>query len=191
MLKDLLQSLQQGAAMSKARLAESQSVLSDAAASANYASSMEMPAPVGQAESGRKGGRVTSQSMPAGKLGAFLKAIAEQESGGNYNAVNSGSGAMGKYQIMPSNIQGSGGWDQEILGRNISTQAFLNNPRLQERIARGKLTNYFRQFGAGGAAKAWYAGPDDAYTNSNASQYGGPSINDYAAQVLAKMKRYM
>lgn len=180
MLKDLIQTLQQGTEQIQGRMASSQS------ATAQY-----FPSPVGTAPSsnGGRGGRVGKQGYPAGTLGQFLKAIAEQESGGSYSAVNSGSGALGKYQIMPSNISGAGGWDQEVLGRNISPQQFLNNPRLQEKIARGKLTSYFKNWGARGAAKAWYAGPDDWNTNSNASQYGGPSINDYAAQVLARMRK--
>src|SRR4249920_908201 len=44
----------------------------------------------------------------------FMSAISKQESGGNYNALNKMSGAMGKYQIMPSNILGTKrGWDWE------------------------------------------------------------------------------
>lgn len=178
MLKDLIQSLQQGTNQIKARLMEGQEV------AGYYGAASVMP------PSNKSGGRpVGKQGLPAGKLGSFLKAIAEQESGGNYGAVNSGSGALGKYQIMPGNISGDGGWDKEVLGRNISTQQFLSNPRLQEKIARGKLTEYFNNWGPAGAAKAWYAGPGNWDTNSDASQSGGPSINDYAAQVLSKMRK--
>lgn len=38
----------------------------------------------------------------SGGVPAELEAIAQCESGGDYNAVNSSSGAYGKYQIMPS-----------------------------------------------------------------------------------------
>jgi hypothetical protein len=40
-----------------------------------------------------------------GDFGAFVNAIAGKESGGSYSARNPHSGAMGKYQIMPSNIE--------------------------------------------------------------------------------------
>lgn len=128
------------------------------------------------------------------RLDAFLQAISTQESGGNYGAVGvptrSGT-AYGKYQILDSNIEGPSGWDMEALGRNIDINEFLNSPELQEKIAQAKLANYFRQYGAAGAAKAWYAGPGNAYTNSNSPQYGGPSINGYANSVLAHMRDFL
>ena len=36
-------------------------------------------------------------------LDSFMRALAGQESGGSYEAVNRDSGAYGKYQIMPAN----------------------------------------------------------------------------------------
>ncbi len=136
------------------------------------------------------------QSMgpqPVGELGAFLKAISAQESGGDYGAVGVPTKygtALGKYQVLDANIQRPEGWDQEALGREIDTEAFLASPALQEAIARTKLTQYFKNYGPEGAAKAWYAGPGNANSSSDAPQYGGPSINDYASSVLANMARY-
>lgn len=123
-------------------------------------------------------------------LNALMQAIREQESGGDY-AVQNGIGAMGAYQIMPGNISGDAGWDMEALGHNITGQEFLNNPSLQNEIARFKLRDYFKKYGAGGAAKAWYAGPGNASLDSNSPQYGGPSVNAYAESVLALMRKYM
>ena len=62
---------------------------------------------------------------------SFMGAISAKESGNNYGARNRDSGAMGKYQIMPANIQGNRGWDYEALGRNISTSQFMASPHLQ------------------------------------------------------------
>jgi len=123
-------------------------------------------------------------------LNALMQAIREQESSNTYEVQN-GIGAMGAYQIMPSNIEGDAGWDMEALGRNISGQEFLNSPALQDDIARYKLRQYFKQYGAGGAAKAWYAGPGNAMLDSNSPQYGGPSVNTYADSVLALMRKYL
>lgn len=123
-------------------------------------------------------------------LNALMQAIREQESSNTYEVQN-GIGAMGAYQIMPSNIEGDGGWDMEALGHNITGQEFLNSPTLQNDIARFKLREYFKQYGAGGAAKAWYAGPGNATLDSNAPQYGGPSVNTYADSVLALMRKYL
>lgn len=135
------------------------------------------------------GGGLSSGDSP--RLDAFYKAIIGQESGGNYHARNSGSGAAGAYQIMPGNFVGPGGWDKETIGRNVSLKAFLNHPKIQDNIAEGMLAKYFKQYGPAGAAKAWYAGPGNADTNSDAPQYGGPSINDYAAAVIDRMRTYL
>lgn len=187
MLKDLLASLKQGTEQIESRMAANSEALGSYTASQIMSSSA---APTG-GPGAKRGGRVGDMSMPAGKLGSFLKAVAAQESGGNYGAVGVPTKygtAYGKYQILDSNINGPGGWDKEVLGKNVSVQKFLNTPRLQEKIARGKLTQYYNRYGPEGAAKSWYAGEGNARTNSDSSQYGGPSINDYAAQVLEKMR---
>ncbi len=131
-----------------------------------------------------------NELAPNNGLDALMHAIREQESGGDYQVQN-GIGAMGAYQVMPSNIEGPAGWDMEALGRNITGQEFLSNPDLQNSIARFKLRDYFKKYGAGGAAKAWYAGPGNADLSSNSPQYGGPSVNGYADSVLALMRKYL
>jgi hypothetical protein len=131
---------------------------------------------------------------PTGGFGKFMAAISKQESGGNYNAINSSSGAMGKYQIMPSNILGTRkGWDWEVLGRDINTAEFINNPQLQEQIASAKLQGYYNKYGPAGAAIAWYAGPGAAqnYARSGRASTGSqgafPSISGYMQSVLKRM----
>ena len=80
-----------------------------------------------------------------GDLGRLMAAIRKQESGGNYAARNTMSGASGAYQIMPFNINGSGGWDMEALGRNISMQEFMGSRSLQDQIAQYKLGQYLKK----------------------------------------------
>lgn len=123
----------------------------------------------------------------------FLKAISGQESGGNYGIRNKDSGAMGKYQIMPANISGKGGWDYEALHRDITTSQFMASPELQEQIAQYKLKSYYDKYGAAGAAVAWYAGPgavkgyNQHSGGSSRNQGNYPSINAYANAILKKM----
>jgi len=149
-------------------------------------------APQQQSAGGSSGTASTGRS--GGSLDSFLKAISGQESGGNYNARNKDSGAMGKYQIMPSNISGNRGWDYEALGRNISTSQFMGSPELQEQIAQYKLTQYYNKYGAAGAAVAWYAGPGavagylknpSKYTNPQGAY---PSIANYVNSVLGRQR---
>ena len=106
---------------------------------------------------------------------SFMRAIASQESGGNYRAVNRSSGALGKYQIMPANV---GPWSQKALGRRITPQQFLNNPTYQEQIAQYMLRNYYQKYGARGAAEAWYGGP---------GSIGKGYVRGYSNSILRKM----
>ena len=114
---------------------------------------------------------------------AFLAAIIGQESGGNYRAVNKDSGALGYAQVMPANVAA---WSKEILGYSVTPTQFLNSPALQRAIVEGKLRKYYNQYGAAGAASAWYSGDPKAY-NSTRSQGNYPSIKQYVDQVLARM----
>jgi hypothetical protein len=121
----------------------------------------------------------------------FMSAISGRESGGNYNARNRDTGAMGKYQIMPGNIQGSHkGWDYEALGYDVSPQQFMSNPQLQEAIAKYKLQQYYNKYGPRGAAIAWYAGPGAVNYSSGALNRGQgkySSINQYANGILRQL----
>ncbi|MBW8732536.1 MAG: transglycosylase SLT domain-containing protein, partial [Terrabacter sp.] len=111
-----------------------------------------------------------------------MAGISAQESGGNYSAVNKGSGALGKYQVMPANVPG---WSRQVLGYSITASQFLHSPSLQEKIVSGILHGYFNKYGARGAAAAWYAGPGNHDLDmSTKSQYGGPSIKSYVDSVL-------
>lgn len=132
------------------------------------------------------GGGGGGMGAPKGKFGAFVKAISGKESGGNYGAVNPHSGALGKYQIMPGNFAGSGGWDREALGRDITTSQFLHSPRLQEQIARHKLRQYYSRYGVRGAASAWYSGDPNKWRNKS-PQGGYPSIHAYVMSILNAM----
>ncbi len=74
----------------------------------------------------------TSTTAPPG-INRFLYALGQVESGGNYYARNSSSGAYGKYQIMPSNWPG---WAKLYVGSSTAPQTPVN----QEKVARGKVT---------------------------------------------------
>lgn len=122
------------------------------------------------------------------RLAAVLRALRTQESGGNYGAVNSSSGAMGAYQVMPANIAGDAGWDMEALKRNITSQQFMQSPQIQNAIARYKFGNYMRQYGVRGALSAWYSGDPNRWKDDSGVS-SGPSVHDYVMHVLSLMGR--
>lgn len=127
----------------------------------------------------------------------FYKAVAAQESDGDYNATNSRTGAFGKYQIMPENWAS---WAKEAgLGENAEM-----SPENQEVVAKYKLGQYFDKYGAEGALVAWYAGEQNArrwvngekdaigengqHYSWDAPQGAGdePSIREYVNSSLSK-----
>lgn len=85
----------------------------------------------------------------------FIRSLGIQESGGDYKITNPRTGAMGKYQVMPQNLDSSwdgtpnknAGWDYEALGRDVTREEFLNNPQIQERIALHQLKKQFTAHG--------------------------------------------
>lgn len=119
----------------------------------------------------------------ADDLASFLYAIKMQESGGDYSVVQSGTGALGAYQVLPSNLPG---WLQQAGLPAMSPQQYLANPAAQDQLAAAILGGYYQQYGAAGAAAAWYSG-DPGLAASTSPQAYGPSIQDYVNQVLQRM----
>ena len=122
------------------------------------------------------------QGGASATLDEFIYGIQAQESGGNYKAVNGGSGALGKYQIMPANVPS---WSKKYMGTSWSPQQFLADPAKQDALAKAVLSDYYQKWGPRGAASAWYSGNPALNLNYN-SQNGGPSIGSYVDQVLGK-----
>ena len=125
-----------------------------------------------------------TQTVDTGRE-AFINAIAGQESGGDYGAVNGRTGASGKYQIMPENWPA---WAEEA---GIGADAEMT-PENQEIVARYKLGEYYDKYGVRGAAIAWYAGEgalnySEEALNRKQGKGDEPSINEYADSVLARM----
>lgn len=115
------------------------------------------------------------------ELQALIRAITEQESGGDYSATN--GQAVGRYQVLKSNVPS---WTQQYLGHAMTWQEFLHDPAAQDQVAAAKIGEYYRSYGVRGAAAAWYSG-DASLADSTRPQAGGPSIKSYVDQVVARM----
>lgn len=113
---------------------------------------------------------------------AFIWAEGEQESGGNYSAENAGSGALGRWQVMPSNLAT---WLPESGYPDMSPGAFLANHKAQDAVAWHILGGYYDRYGPRGAAAEWYSGQP----NPNAT-YGDPPVYQYVDDVIALMDKY-
>jgi hypothetical protein len=112
-------------------------------------------------------------------LDQFLAAERDQESGGNYGAVNSSSGALGAYQVMPDNVPE---WTTRALGHSVSTSEFLSSPADQDAVAQTILGGYYDKYGPAGAAAMWYSGQPDPTKG-----YGDPPVWQYVKDVISKM----
>lgn len=120
-------------------------------------------------------------------INSFLHAISGQESSHNYSGPDSRTGAMGRFQVQPQNLNGTwGDWGKDVTGKTVTPAEFKNNPTLQDQIAATKLQRAVQQYGLEGAARWWYSGtaaPSDKRPKPNE-----PSPNEYAASVLKRMK---
>lgn len=120
---------------------------------------------------------------------AFLWALTQQESGGNYRAVGvwvGGDRAYGRYQVMGANIPS---WTAQYYGRRLTPQQFLMNNAAQDAVVRGKLGGYVKKYGFRGAASAWYSGNPNLHMSTR-SQPGGPSIKGYVDSVMNRAGTY-
>ncbi len=98
-------------------------------------------------------------------IDTFMGALGAVESRGRYEAVNTTSGAYGKYQIMPSNWPS---WALRYLGDANAPWT----PANQDTVARGKLSALFRWLGSWEAVAHWWLtgdGSTDVATWSSSS----------------------
>lgn len=128
------------------------------------------PAPTGK----KKAARTT-------ELDAFLWAEGEQESGGDYLAVNSNSGALGKWQVMPANLPE---WLRESGLQPMSPEQYLHSQTAQNKLAVTILGGDYHKYGPRGAASVWYSGQPD-FTKT----YGDPPVYQYVNDVIALMAK--
>ncbi len=123
------------------------------------------------------------------------KALSQQESGNNYSAVNPDSGALGKYQLMPFNLQKYAG----LADTPANRAKFLADPALQDAAHmkllqelnttyKGDIQKITAAYYGGAKAAAVVGTPEgDKPQMSNGREY--PSVNSYVNQVLATGKQ--
>lgn len=113
-------------------------------------------------------------------LNSFLGAISGQESGGSYDVRNKDTGAIGKYQILPSNWSA---WAKEAgLPANAPT-----TPANQEKVAQHKIQQYYNKYGNWeDVASAWYSGRPLSKVAADAKQGDYPTIRSYVNSVIGR-----
>jgi hypothetical protein len=107
----------------------------------------------------------------------FMWAMAGQESGGDYYARNSVSGAFGKYQIMPANWPV---WASKYLGDGRADQT----PHNQEQVAYGKLRDLYIWLGSWKRVAYWWL---TGSSEKNEQQWSGYAT-DYVRNIMQRRK---
>jgi hypothetical protein len=109
---------------------------------------------------------------------AFMHALAVIESGGRYNVANGRTGAIGRYQILPSNWPA---WARRYVGRsNIPPTSGA-----QEAVARGRLTDLYRTYRRWDLVAYWWLTGRDGRTTR---PWSGIATR-YVANVMAVYRR--
>ena len=115
-------------------------------------------------------GPATTQAVDPPNIDRFMAALGAVESGGRYDAVNSSSGAIGKYQIMPTNWRA---WSLKYLGDANAAPT----PANQDTVARRKLTALYGWLGDWASVAHWWL-TGDGDTNPNRwSDYSRRYVN--------------
>ena len=115
-------------------------------------------------------GSVVFAASPPG-LSRFMQAMGRIESGGNYTARNSTSGAYGKYQILPSNWPA---WARQYLG-NANARP---TPANQEKVVAGKMSSLYRWLDSWKRVAYWWL------TGSSQTTGWSSSARHYVARVM-------
>ncbi|MDK1377091.1 MULTISPECIES: hypothetical protein [unclassified Sinorhizobium] len=125
----------------------------------------------------------------SGGSGSYRDAIASIESAGSgdYSAVGPThpkmGRALGRYGIMEANV---GPWSREILGREVSADEFMANPKIQDAIFDGKFNSYVQKYGPEGAAQAWLGG-EGGVGKVDRKDSLGTSIGDYGRRFMSQI----
>lgn len=121
------------------------------------------------------------------QLASARESIAKIEGAGSggYSAVgaitSSGDRAYGKYQVMGANIAE---WSKQALGTALTSEQFLNNPALQDKIFDHIFSGYIDKFGMEGASQAWFGGAG-AVGKTGRQDMHGTSVGEYGNRFTA------
>jgi hypothetical protein len=104
----------------------------------------------------------TLNSAPAqgsSVLDTMRQNIGQYESGNNYSILgkrtNTGDQAVGRYQVMKSNIPS---WTQKWLGHSLTPEQFRADPQAQDAVFNGEFGSYLKSYSPADASSKWFTG---------------------------------
>lgn len=124
---------------------------------------------------------------------ARKSAISGIESGGSKNpyslvgvATRNGDRALGKYQVMASNVPQ---WTQDALGQSMTPQQFIASPDAQEAVFRHRFGQYVDKYGDEGAARAWFGGEGGMKNLGATDAYGRLTVGTYGQDYMSRLNK--
>jgi hypothetical protein len=149
------------------------------AATANAAANT-VAAPTAQPAQG-----TTLTSNNPSVIDTLSKNIAGIESGGwknPYDALNPTTHAVGKYQVMPSNIPG---WTMAATGQSMTPEQFQANPQAQEAVFRDQMQRNLQLYGPKDAASIWFTGKPYNVAGGGATDANNTTNASYVTRATA------
>lgn len=121
-----------------------------------------------------------TQAADPPNLDRFMAALGAVESNGRYEAVNSTSGAIGKYQIMPANWAA---WSLRYLGDANAAPT----PANQETVARRKLITLYNWLGDWASVAHWWLTGDGDRDPAHWSDFSRRYVNRIMSLMGSKL----
>jgi hypothetical protein len=135
----------------------------------------------GGGSSGQPGTTLNSSNV----IDTLSKNIAGIESGGAkdpYSVLNPKSGAIGKYQVMPSNVAG---WTMAATGQSMTPDEFRASPSAQEAVFRDQMQRNLQLYGPKDAASIWFTGKPYNVAGGAVSDANKTTNASYVARATA------
>jgi murein DD-endopeptidase MepM/ murein hydrolase activator NlpD len=111
---------------------------------------------------------------------AFLRSVRARESGNDYTARNSSTGAFGAYQFSPAN------WSR-YADKYLGNPGATPNPANQDKVAKALASDLFKQYGSWEAVAHWWmTGGGPATTNHADPAKWSTAERYYVADVIVK-----
>jgi hypothetical protein len=145
-------------------------------------------------QSGGSGAYLAARENAGGASGTTLNSnvidtlsrnIAGIESGGQqnpYGALNPTTHAIGKYQVMPSNVPG---WTLAATGQSMTPDQFRASPQAQEAVFRDQMQRSLQLYSPADAASIWFTGKPSALAGGNVRDANGTTNANYVSRATA------
>ena len=134
-----------------------------------------------------------------GMLEFATAALADVESrgSGGYSAVGDevtkgmykGERALGKYQVMPSNVAS---WTKKHFGKKLTPEEFLASPDAQEAVVQGELMSNFQKYGTiEDAISIWFTGKPLKKASAAGASDQNIGVEKYLSKWTSSFNKYV